>query len=140
MKFVGTTVIWNINTATSLYCWSLFLIHYILSFSSASFSTQSQPLFIFQFEPDSHRKTLKLKLCPLFFIKFLFFHQMIGLQKLWKMFLISSKISFRSQDIQIFVTLSLPFHTFQIQKDKWKWNNLWRHKLACINLQMSFLE
>ena len=30
-------------------------------------------------------------LCPLFFIKFLFFHQMIGLQKLWKMFFISSK-------------------------------------------------
>ena len=134
MKFVGTTVIWNINTATSLYCWSLFLIHYILSFSSASFSTQSQPLFIFQFEPDSHRNTLKLKLCPLFFIKFLFFHQMIGLQKLSKMFLISSKNLFS------FVTFSLPFHTFQIQKDKWKWNNLWRHKLACINLQMSFLE
>ena len=24
---------------------------------------------------------------------------------------------------QIFI-FSLPFHTFQIQKDKWKWNNL----------------
>ena len=36
---------------------------------------------------------LQLKTCvrPLFFIKFLFFHQMIGLQKLWKMFFISSK-------------------------------------------------
>ena len=32
-----------------------------------------------------------LSLCPLFFIKFLFFHQMIALQKLWTMFLISSK-------------------------------------------------
>ena len=29
-----------------------------------------------------------------------------------------------------------PFHTFQIQKDKWKWNNLWCHELTCINLQM----
>ena len=34
------------------------------------------------------------------------------------------KSSFRSQDIQTFVTFSLPFHTFQIQKGKWKWNNL----------------
>ena len=29
--------------------------------------------------------------CPLFFIKFLFFHQMIARQKLWKMLFISSK-------------------------------------------------
>ena len=34
------------------------------------------------------------------------------------------KNSFRSQDIQIFVFFSLPFHTVQIQKGKWKWNNL----------------
>ena len=34
------------------------------------------------------------------------------------------KSSFRSRDIQIFLTFSLPFHTFQIQKGKWKWNNL----------------
>ena len=34
------------------------------------------------------------------------------------------KSSFRSRDIQIFVFFSLPFHTFQIQKGKWKWNNL----------------
>ena len=27
-----------------------------------------------------------------------------------------------------------PFHIFQIQKGKWKWNNLRCHKLACINL------
>ena len=31
---------------------------------------------------------------------------------------------FSSQDIQIFVIFSFPSHTFQIQKDKWKWNNL----------------
>ena len=29
---------------------------------------------------------------------------------------------------------SLSFHTFQIQKDKQKWNNLWYHELACIDL------
>ena len=35
-------------------------------------------------------KTFK-SLCLLFFIKFLFFHKMIALQKLWKMFFISPK-------------------------------------------------
>ena len=57
-----------------------------------------------------------------------------------KCFLFHPKSSFRSWDIQIFVIFYLPFHTFQIQKDKWKWNNLWCHDLTCINLQMSFLE
>ena len=42
---------------------------------------------------------------------------------------------FHSRDINIFVIFSLPFHTLQIQKDKWKWNNLC-HELACINLLM----
>ena len=44
------------------------------------------------------------------------------------------KSSFCSRDIQIFVMSSLPFHAFQIQNDKWKWDNLWWqigvHKLA----------
>ena len=48
---------------------------------------------------------------------------MITLQKLFKVLFISSKSSFRSQDIEIFVIFSLPFQTFQILKDKWKWNN-----------------
>ena len=48
-----------------------------------------------------------------------------------------SKSSFPSQDTQIFVIFSLPFHTFQTQKDKWK-RNLWCHELACINLQVRF--
>ena len=41
-----------------------------------------------------------------------------------KTFLFYLKSSFCAQDIQIFVILPLPSHTFQIQKDKWKWNNL----------------
>ena len=45
--------------------------------------------------------------------------------------------SFRSRNIQIFVIFPLSFHTFQIQKNKWKWNNLC-HELACINLQVIF--
>ena len=41
-----------------------------------------------------------------------------------KCFLFHLKSSSRSRDIQVFVIFSFPFHTFQIQKDKWKWNNL----------------
>ena len=32
------------------------------------------------------------------------------------------------------LNFSLPFHTFEIQKEKWKWNNLWCHKLTCMIL------
>ena len=39
-------------------------------------------------------------------------------------FLFHLKSSFGSQDIQIFVIFSLPFHIFQVQKGKWKSNNL----------------
>ena len=48
-----------------------------------------------------------LKLVNAIFIKFLFFHQMMALQKLWKMFFISSKSSFLSQDL--FLSLCLFF-------------------------------
>ena len=40
--------------------------------------------------------------------------------------------------LKFFPFLSFPFHTFQIQKDKQKWNNLWCHELTCINLQCNF--
>ena len=81
-----------------------------------------------------------LKLVSAFFIKFLFFHQMIGLQNLWKMFFIWSKNLFSFLRYPNFCNFSLPFHTFEIQKGKWKWNNSWCHKLAWINLQMLVLE
>ena len=50
----------------------------------------------------------------------------------YQIFILSPNVSplktmkklFHSRDIQIFGIFSLPFHTFQIQKDKWKWNNL----------------
>ena len=32
------------------------------------------------------------------------------------------------------VIFSLPFCNFQIQKGKWKWNNLRCHELNCINM------
>ena len=57
-----------------------------------------------------------------------------------KGFLFHLKSSFRSRDIQFLVIFPLPIHTFQVQKDKWKQNNLRRIELTCINLQMKFLE
>ena len=39
-------------------------------------------------------------------------------------FLFHLKSSVRSRDIQIFVNFGLNLHTFLIQKDNWKWNNL----------------
>ena len=41
-----------------------------------------------------------------------------------KCFLFRLKSSFYSRDIQTFVIFSLPFLIFQVQKDKWKWNDL----------------
>ena len=81
-------------------------------------------------------------MCQLFFINFLFFHQMIALTKLWFFFdfFISSKKLFSFLRYLNFCVFSLPFQTFQIQKFKWKWNNLWCHELTCINLQMWFLK
>ena len=68
---------------------------------------------------DAHLTSLQnvhLKLVSAIFCQFFFFfHQF---------FLFHLKSSFRSRDIQIFVIFSIPFHTFQIQRDKWKWNNL----------------
>ena len=58
---------------------------------------------------------------PYFLSIFSFFHQTMALQKLWKMFFISSKSSFHCWDIQIFIIFTLP-STFQIQKDRSKWN------------------
>ena len=55
---------------------------------------------------------------------FLFFHWMIALQKLWKCFLFYLKNSFRFWGVYIFVFFYLAFHFFQVQKDKWMWNNL----------------
>ena len=65
---------------------------------------------------------------PLFFIKFLFFHQIIALQKQWETFFIWSKKLFS-------FSIYSNFYNF-FQKNKWKWDNLWCHELACINLQL----
>ena len=80
----------------------------------------------------------ELKLIFVYYLKlvpaiFLFFHQMTVLQKLWKILFISSKKLFSFWTYSNICTFSLLFHTFQIQKDKWIWNNLWCHELACRN-------
>ena len=66
-----------------------------------------------------------LKLVSAIFYEILFFSPNDSPSKNYKKcFLFHRKRSFRSRDIQIFVIFSLPFYTFQIQKDKWKWNNI----------------
>ena len=70
-----------------------------------------------------------LKLVSAIFIKFLFFHQMITLRKLWKMLFISSKKLF-SFTISVF-SLSLPVgHCF------WGWSKVYlkvHDVINCLN-------
>ena len=63
-----------------------------------------------------------LKLVSVIFYQIFIFSQ--NDSPLKTIFLFQLKSSFCSQDIQIFVIFFFPFHTFQIQKDKWKWNSL----------------
>ena len=65
-----------------------------------------------------------LKLCPLFFYQIFIFSPHDSPSKTMKSVLFHLKSSFRSLDIQIFVIFPFPFHTFHIQKDEWKWNDL----------------
>ena len=59
-----------------------------------------------------------LKGCVSYFLSNFYFFTIDSPSKTMKNVFISLKSSFRSQDIQIFVIFSHPFHTFQIQKDK----------------------
>ena len=76
------------------------------------------------------------KTCVCYFLSnFYFFTKWEPIKNYEKCFLFRLKSSYPSQDIQIFVIFSLLYQNFQIQKDKRKWNNLWYHELAWINLQ-----
>ena len=57
----------------------------------------------------NYARCTTLKLVPAIFIKFLFFHQTIALQKLWKMIFISSKKLFSFSRYSIFCVSVLPF-------------------------------
>ena len=74
-----------------------------------------------------------LKLVSAIFYQIFIFAQNDNPLKTIKCFLFHLKSSFGSGYTQIFVVFSLPFHIFQIQKDKWRWNDLC-HELTCINL------
>ena len=77
-----------------------------------------------------------IKACVRYFLSYFIFSSDDRPSKTMKnAFLFHLESSFRSRDNQIFVIFSLLFHTFQIQKGKWKWNNLC-HKLSCMNLQI----
>ena len=77
-----------------------------------------------------------LKLVSVIFYQIFIFSPNVRPSKTMKnVFLFHRKSSFRFRDIQFFVIFSLLFHTFQIQKGEWKWNNLC-HKLSCIKLQI----
>ena len=81
-----------------------------------------------------------IKACVLYFLSNLYFftkwQPFKNCEKCFLFDLFNLKSFFSSRDIQIFIIFPLPFHTFQIQKNKWKWNNLWCYELACINLQV----
>ena len=78
-----------------------------------------------------------LKACVHYFLSnFCFLTKWQSFKNYEKCFLFHLKSSFYSRDIQFFLIFPLLFHTFQMQKDKWKWNNFWCHELACINLQI----
>ena len=67
---------------------------------------------------------LSLKLVSAIFYHFVIFSANDSPSKTEKCFLFHLKNSFGSREIQFFVIFSLPFHTFQIQKNNWKLNNL----------------
>ena len=75
--------------------------------------------------PLKYKKHLeKLKLVSFIFYQFFyFFTKWEPFKNYEKCFLFHLKSSFCSGDIQIFVIFSLLLHSFQIQNDKWEWNN-----------------
>ena len=91
----------------------------------------------YKFQPS----IISIKACVCYFLSnFYFFIKLQPFKNYEKCFLFHQKSSFCSRDIQFFVIFCLPFHTFQLEKDKWKWNNFRCHELTGINFQMEFLQ
>ena len=95
----------------------------------------ARPVILFL--PAEH--FLDFKACVYFLSNLYFFTKWLPFKNYQKCFFFPLKSLFRSPDSHTFVIFSLLFHTFQIQKDKWKCNNLC-HELTCINLQIQLLE
>ena len=77
-----------------------------------------------------------LKLVCTIFYQIFIFDQVIALQKLWKMFFISSKKLFFSSKYSIFCKCFPSFPHFPDSKGQMEVEYLWCHKLPCINLQI----
>ena len=95
----------------------------------------ARPVILFL--PAEHFLDFKACVCY-FFSNLYFFTKWFFTIFYQKCFFFPLKSLFRSPDSHTSVIFSLLFHTFQIQKDKWKCNNLC-HELTCINLQIQFL-
>ena len=75
----------------------------------------------------------------LYFINFLFFHQMKAFLKPWQMFFISPKKLFLFLRYSNFCDFSLPSTLSRFKRTNGS-GIIWCHELACINLQMWCLE
>ena len=75
---------------------------------------------------EQYDRRLRLKLVSTIFYQIFIFSPNDSPPKTMKnvFYFICFSNSFLSQDIQFFWNFSLLSQTFQIQKDKWKWNNL----------------
>ena len=117
---------WRESSYTDLLSWALGL-----NLSTRFWVTRGLGLIsTFKVWLTSGERLLPFRACVHYFYQFLFFFSSNDRpsKSIKKCFLFHLKSSFCSQDIQTFVIFSLPFHNFQIQKGKWKWNNLWCHK------------
>ena len=101
-------------------------ICYTLSFFKWHFFSS---FFIIFFNLHNHF----LKLVSDIFYQILFFHQMKALQKLWKIFFISSKKLFSYLRYSHFCIFFPFFPHFPDSKGQME-VDLWCHELACINL------
>ena len=71
------------------------------------------------------QKVNRFKLVSAIFYQiFIFLPNDSPLKTMKNVFYFVSKAFFHSRDIQIFVIFALPYHTFQIEKSKWKSNNI----------------
>ena len=86
--------------------------------------------------PYSGKTSLNLKLVSAIFHQIFIFSSNDIPSNTMKNVFFSSKKLFWFSRYWNFCNFSLHFQTFQIQKNKWKWNNLWCHELICINLQL----
>ena len=71
----------------------------------------------------------------IFYRFFIFSPNVISSKTMINVFILFKKLFLFSRYLH-FCKFALPFQTLQIQKDKWKWNNIWCQELTCIKLHM----